>query len=229
MITENDWRAIEEFVSRMVSKVGEPFVQGRVTKVDAARRVVFLKEFGDTPIPVVTFDHDFKWSDITHTNYDPLHYVGDPGEPAFGGAWTNYGSGFDGAAFYKNPFGHVYLSGLVKSGTGAIFNLPAGYRPAASLLFSVHTGEPHTFGRIDVAASGAITQASGNNGYVSLSTVQFRSTTPAKGQTHIKNNFTTVKMPKKGDLVLVAQHYGTSRLPKCLGIIKGKNFIVTGD
>jgi hypothetical protein len=48
-------------------------------------------------------------------------------------------------------------------------------------------------------------------------------------QAQIRKNPTTVAMPKKGDLVLVAQHFGTSRLPKCLGIIQGKNFIVTGD
>ena len=89
MITENDWRAIEEFVSRMVSKVGEPFVQGKVTKVDAARRVVFLKEFGDTPIPIVSFDHNHQWTDTRLSN----HYICDIGRntdwnfPASGG-WT---------------------------------------------------------------------------------------------------------------------------------------------
>ena len=58
---------------------------------------------------------------------------------------------------------------------------------------------------------------------------RFRVRSESGSVTNIKKNFTTIKMPKKGDLVLVAQHYGTSRLPKCLGIIQGKKFIVTGD
>jgi hypothetical protein len=31
--------------------------------------------------------------------------------------------------------------------------------------------------------------------------------------------------PRKGDVVLIARHLGARRLPKCLGVLKSKNFI----
>lgn len=36
-----------------------------------------------------------------------------------------------------------------------------------------------------------------------------------------------VKVPEKGDLVLIAMERGTRRLPRCVGKIQSQNFIVT--
>lgn len=36
----------------------------------------------------------------------------------------------------------------------------------------------------------------------------------------------TPKCPKVGDIVLVAQQYGSRRLPKCLGVLRSRNFII---
>lgn len=39
-----------------------------------------------------------------------------------------------------------------------------------------------------------------------------------------------VLTPRKGDVVLVARHLGARRLPKCLGVLRSKNFITeSGD
>lgn len=37
-----------------------------------------------------------------------------------------------------------------------------------------------------------------------------------------------VVMPKRGQNVLVARELGTSRIPRCLGVIQGKNWITPG-
>lgn len=37
-----------------------------------------------------------------------------------------------------------------------------------------------------------------------------------------------VLTPRKGDVVLIARHLGARRLPKCLGVLKSKNFITEG-
>lgn len=37
---------------------------------------------------------------------------------------------------------------------------------------------------------------------------------------------TKVKVPKIGDIVFVAQEFGSKRLPRCLGVIQGKGWIV---
>jgi hypothetical protein len=39
----------------------------------------------------------------------------------------------------------------------------------------------------------------------------------------------TVRVPKVGDTVLVARELGTRRLPRCLGILQGKNWISAED
>lgn len=122
MLSQSDWREIESFVNRIITRVGEPFIQGKVIKVDKARKVVFLKEFGDTPIPIIGFDYRVKYS-------------------------------------FKEP-----------SGTTTIRHTKA-YSSEVEIL-----------------------------------------------------------VPQVGDIVLVAQHFGTRRLPKCLGVVKSKRYIeVSGD
>jgi hypothetical protein len=78
------------------------------------------------------------------------HEIGAAGEPPFLGGATNkgyLGSGAatgETAAFYKDKEGVVHLKGFVKTGTGALagamFNLPAGYRPANTkvLFFNIY-------------------------------------------------------------------------------------------
>lgn len=108
---------------------------------------------------------------------DRRHEVGGDGEPAFVGTWTNYGSGYEVASFYRDPFGRVHLSGLVKSGTSGttIFSLPGGYRPRARELFVIDTGNPgDTLGRIDVTATGDVIHISGGTTYVQLHGISFR-------------------------------------------------------
>lgn len=117
MISQSDWRAIEEFVNRIFSKAGEPFVQGKVIKADKVRNVVFLNEFGDTPIPVIAFDYQVKYQ-------------------------------------YKEPSGVTTI----------------------------------------------------------------RKTTAYSEEVQILT-------PRVGDTVLVAQHFGSKRLPKCLGVIQSKRYI----
>jgi hypothetical protein len=59
------------------------------------------------------------------------HEVGAPGEPPFQNSWTNESAATETtAAFYKDPLDVVHLKGIVIGGAGAVFTLPAGYRPS---------------------------------------------------------------------------------------------------
>jgi hypothetical protein len=123
------------------------------------------------------------------------HEVGTPNQPAFGQVclidcltvWTNYGSGFNSVAFFKDPFGIVHLKGVARTtgsggsascddiyGTHTIFTLPAGYRPAARSPFpAVSDNAP---ARVDVYATGEVHvcfPALNNQGY-SLDGITFR-------------------------------------------------------
>ena len=65
-----------------------------------------------------------------------MHLVGQPGQQQFDVDWTNVGSNFQPAGFYKDQFGTVHLQGDVKRTTGpdaTIFALPPGYCPAGGI------------------------------------------------------------------------------------------------
>jgi hypothetical protein len=60
-LTQSDWREIQKEITRLVAQVGEPFVQGKVVKNDSVKKLVWLKEFGDQPIPLISFDYQVKY------------------------------------------------------------------------------------------------------------------------------------------------------------------------
>lgn len=94
--------------------------------------------------------------------------------PTFLNAWSNLGSGFTGAGYFKDQSGIVHLRGLVTGGTvgAAIFNLPAGYRPSAQESFAIQSN--NVFGRCDVTPAGDVFATAGSNVYFSLSGISFR-------------------------------------------------------
>ena len=103
------------------------------------------------------------------------HEVGDTNEPAFENSWVNFGSGYETAAFYKDPFGVVHIKGLVKSGTGLVtnvFTLPAGYRPSVVLYFP--TASNSAFGMATLLANGSVRLDIGSTTWVSLDGISFR-------------------------------------------------------
>lgn len=91
--------------------------------------------------------------------------------PTLINSWVNYGSGFNIAGYIKDIFGFVHLRGLVRNGSGVIFTLPAGYRPAYRQLCAVQSWD--TIGRCDVDTSGNVIFSAGNNGWFSLDNVRF--------------------------------------------------------
>jgi hypothetical protein len=128
-ISDPEWESINTFVGRIVKKMvgqrSDYFVTGQVLKVDEPNKCIFMREFGDQPIPIVGFDYEVSFYD-------------------------------------ESPKG---------------------------------------------------------------------TTTPAEGiaapyNTYKKTAKVTVVMPKKGQTVLVAREMGTHRLPRCLGVIQGKRWIV---
>lgn len=131
-ITEPEWLSIssmiEKIVRRIVGTRADFFVTGKVIKTDVKNKCIYMKEFGDQPIPIVGFDHEVKYYDESPRG-------------------TDYG-------------------------------------------------------------------AAGSN---------------AKYITRVKTAKISVVVPKRGDTVLVAREMGTRRLPRCLGVIQGKKWIVPED
>jgi len=92
--------------------------------------------------------------------------------------WTNFGSGYATAQYYKDKEGIIHIKGVVQGGglnlaATAIFNLPAGYRPSENRIM---TGGSDAAGqgtsvRIDVNPNGDVTLVNALNNagaYVSI-------------------------------------------------------------
>lgn len=94
--------------------------------------------------------------------------------PTFSGTWANFGSGYNPAGYYKDPFGIVRLRGLIAAGTinTVAFVLPAGYRPGSTELIS--TISLDAAARLEIAANGNVVPVTGTNTWFSLDNVTFR-------------------------------------------------------
>ncbi|MEH7093931.1 hypothetical protein [Neobacillus vireti] len=93
----------------------------------------------------------------------------------FQNAWTNYGNGYETAAFMKDKFGFVHLKGMIYNGLlgKAAFLLPAGYRPLNIQRFSTqaHNGTTQVVAAIDVKPAGNFDVVYGGNTWVLLDSI----------------------------------------------------------
>ncbi|MBU8733430.1 phage tail protein [Cytobacillus oceanisediminis] len=87
---------------------------------------------------------------------------------------SNYGGGYETAAYYKDALGHVHLRGfLTGSADGKhIFTLPAGYRPGALKTFSTWSNSSVGTSRISIATDGKVTATVSGN-WLSLDGIYF--------------------------------------------------------
>jgi len=98
----------------------------------------------------------------------------------FTSGWTNWGPDYEGAGYCKDPFGFVYLRGLINNGKAnpdlALFQLPAGFRPRRRLLFGCHAFSPSDLGsaRVDVDTAGNVIVFATSGGWLSLTGIVFQ-------------------------------------------------------
>lgn len=64
-LDDSDWNAIYEAISRAIPQ--HEIVYGRVVKRDEHKKLIWLKEFGDQPIPLVGFNGKVTVYDETAT------------------------------------------------------------------------------------------------------------------------------------------------------------------
>jgi hypothetical protein len=66
-ITQGEWESIRNLVLQIAGpKKGEAFVLGQVQKVDAKKQLIWLAEFGDQPIPMLSHEYEVKYYDTRH-------------------------------------------------------------------------------------------------------------------------------------------------------------------
>jgi hypothetical protein len=90
--------------------------------------------------------------------------------PTLGGAWTNTGAPYQTTRYSKRSPGVVYIEGMVTGGAAGsvIFNLPAGFRPAARLNFPSANGLTATAATIRVDPNGDVLHISGTTSNITL-------------------------------------------------------------
>jgi hypothetical protein len=110
---------------------------------------------------------------------EAVHLVGAAGEPAFAAGASNSSISTAPAGFYKDPFGIVHLQGTV-NGNNLIFTLPAGYRPATQIDFSVPAfegGGAFTTNRATILPDGRVFNDRGTGiNFISINSITFRAT-----------------------------------------------------
>lgn len=94
----------------------------------------------------------------------------------FQNSWANYGGSYATGQYTKTADNVVQLKGLIRLGTNTydttIATLPAGFRPKNRLLLTtIQNSDAHA--RIDILPDGQIRFMGSNNGYYSLSNIQF--------------------------------------------------------
>ena len=67
-LSQQVWAQVSELIAR--SSGNEEITRGTVIKVDAVNRNVFVKEFGETAIPLVGFDIQVDFYDTTTTGVE---------------------------------------------------------------------------------------------------------------------------------------------------------------
>lgn len=63
MLSSEDFKSIRALIESMLGKRGEYFITGKVIKRDAVKKLIWLAEFGDQPIPLVAVDYEVKYYD----------------------------------------------------------------------------------------------------------------------------------------------------------------------
>lgn len=100
-------------------------------------------------------------------------------------SWVRYDTIYNPPQYFKDSNGIVWLRGLIRSGTAGstIFVLPESYRPSNRQLHVVAAHDPTNIignanngvGRIDILPDGRVLHVSGNNGWIALDSIAFRS------------------------------------------------------
>jgi hypothetical protein len=62
MINQEDWELILGEIQK--ARPSEAITQGTVIKRDLKRHVIFMKEFGTTPIPILAFNYEVNYFDV---------------------------------------------------------------------------------------------------------------------------------------------------------------------
>lgn len=100
---------------------------------------------------------------LVYPVYEDWHYVGDTGEPAFAGTWTNVSPTKYNLGFRIRESGVVDMQGIVddgSSGPALLFTLPVGYRPSSRAYCDaaiIATGGANEAGFILIEPDGTVT------------------------------------------------------------------------
>lgn len=106
-----------------------------------------------------------SWAGVAPTKQD------DWTAPALSGSWTDYGGEYSTTGYFRDKNGIVHLRGVIQSGSGAIFTLPTGFRPA---LREIHLVQAISgVAQIHILSDGLVTLVDGTP-WISLDGITFR-------------------------------------------------------
>jgi hypothetical protein len=70
-ISEPEWNSIRSLTEKVAAEISgtrmDYFITGTVIKNDPKKKLIWLREFADQPVPVVGFDYQVKYYNITQS------------------------------------------------------------------------------------------------------------------------------------------------------------------
>jgi hypothetical protein len=255
-ISEEEFASIKTMIDAAIGEIGQTFITGEVIKRDEVRKLVWIKELGDQPIPVVGFQRTVDvyspsaasslQSARAHSSAAALTFsAADAARRTYLPAVTQDWNTIGGTPFSTNaftaPFAGTYLVGLSldqfsAAGTCEIIQLKndATILKAVSQTFALGTDAGNKAGvenwTLSDLLAGDFLKMHGfhtGGGTCALTWEAIRLDTSSQIQKRIENsNFV---IPALGDTVVVALERGTRRLPRCLGVIQSTGYITAGD
>jgi hypothetical protein len=86
-LTADDWGQIYKVLQSEIQRNKSGMIQSVVTKRDTDNKLIWVKELGDQPIPLIAFDHDVKYYIVDASNNTvPRHGTGKVKVPEIGEA-----------------------------------------------------------------------------------------------------------------------------------------------
>lgn len=266
-ISEPEWTSIRSMIERTIRQLigskADFFITGKVLKVDALNKCIYMKEFGSQAIPIVAFEYDVPVYDHTPSGTKQqvvipsvrLQQLVATAQSIPNGTWTPIvwdSESYDTDNMHSNAVNPTRITcntpgryliygsigfvpgagvrGAYISKNGAVAGSLGSYgsqeistaitvNPNATDVLDLNTGDyVEIVGYQNIGAASAV--QGGLSVFIAYYLGYNESYTVRKVMTKA-----TVRMPKVGQMVLVAREMGTNRLPRCLGVIQGRNWI----
>jgi hypothetical protein len=258
-ISEEEFASIKTMIDAAVGEIGQTFITGEVIKRDEANKLVWIKELGDQPIPVVDFQRTVDVYSLSANQNNDMrsargygiftYSAGDAAHRTYAPALTTDFNTMGGSPFVSGRFNAPETGKYMLIYTVEQFTMAAASYMAVALLknntallrslnqatspssdANPYKGGVQTFFLGQLNAGDFVyLQSWCHQGGSAYLVIEAILLNAPLPQIQKRSEISRIIVPALGDTVVVALERGTRRLPRCLGVIQSTGYITAGD